>query len=228
MSRSLNTVSRVVANTQKSAQVQAFERNNARGFHGSLRRHAILMPAMSPLMNECTITRWKKKEGESFVPGDVLLQIESDIAMIDVEAHSPGILGKIILPDGTKNVPVEQVIALVARDQQELAALQSADLNLPTPPPLSFIPSPPSATLDRAKRTRPPPTNLPHTPSPPEVQAISRGPRMTPRSSGPLASGFKLHPTTNEMDGVAIRRKIVVNLTGSQPKPYMRERNEYS
>ena len=72
------------------------------------------MPAMSPLMNECSIAKWKKKEGEVFAPGDVLLQIvcaqydvipwpiyywikESDIAMIDVEAHSPGILGKIIV-----------------------------------------------------------------------------------------------------------------------------------
>jgi pyruvate dehydrogenase E2 component (dihydrolipoamide acetyltransferase) len=75
------------------------------------------MPAMSPLMNEGTITRWKKKEGEAFAPGDVLLQIvctvvyccntsshsyprhlqESDIAVIDVEAHSPGIIGKIIV-----------------------------------------------------------------------------------------------------------------------------------
>jgi pyruvate dehydrogenase E2 component (dihydrolipoamide acetyltransferase) len=72
-----------------------------------------MMPAMSPLMTEGTITRWKKKEGEAFAAGDVLLQIvrccafwrictnaasqESDIAMIDVEAHTPGILGKILV-----------------------------------------------------------------------------------------------------------------------------------
>lgn len=83
-----------------------------------------MMPAMSPLMTEGTITRWKIKEGDAFAPGDVLLQIESEIATIDVEAHSPGILGKILLPDGTTNVPVEQVIALVAKDMSELAALQ--------------------------------------------------------------------------------------------------------
>jgi len=83
------------------------------GMHGSLKRQAIMMPAMSPLMTEGTITRWKKKEGEAFAAGDVLLQIvryyaflricanaalqESDIAMIDVEAHTPGILGKILV-----------------------------------------------------------------------------------------------------------------------------------
>jgi len=83
-----------------------------------------MMPAMSPLMTEGTITCWKIKEGDAFAPGDVLLQIESEIATIDVEAHSPGILGKILLPDGTTNVPVEQVIALVAKDLSELAALR--------------------------------------------------------------------------------------------------------
>jgi len=100
-----------------------------RWLHGSLKRQAILMPAMSPLMTEGTITRWKKKEGEAFVAGDVLLQIESDIYMIDVEAQCPGILGKILMPDGTSNVPVEQVIALVARDTNELALLQNQHIN---------------------------------------------------------------------------------------------------
>jgi len=46
-----------------------------RGIHGSLKRQAIMMPAMSPLMTEGTITSWKKKEGEAFAAGDVLLQI---------------------------------------------------------------------------------------------------------------------------------------------------------
>ena len=90
------------------------------GMHGSLKRQAIMMPAMSPLMTEGTITRWKKKEGEAFAAGDVLLQIvcccaflrictyviaqESDIAMIDVEAHTPGILGKILVSSCNKSL----------------------------------------------------------------------------------------------------------------------------
>jgi pyruvate dehydrogenase E2 component (dihydrolipoamide acetyltransferase) len=97
-------------------------------------------------MTEGTITRWKKKEGEAFAAGDVLLQIESDIAMIDVEAHTPGILGKILMPDGTSGVPVEQVIALVARDMDELALIQKQG-NVPTPPPFNPVPAPPSASL---------------------------------------------------------------------------------
>jgi len=104
-----------------------------------------MMPAMSPLMTEGTITRWKIKEGDAFAPGDVLLQIESEIATIDVEAHSPGILAKILLPDGTTNVPVEQVIALVAKDMSELAELQ----RLSTPIPPSFHTVTPSSPLMR-------------------------------------------------------------------------------
>jgi len=98
-----------------------------------------MMPAMSPLMTVGTITRWKIKEGEAFAPGDVLLQIESDIDTIDIEAHTPGILGKILLPDGTTNVAVEQVIALVAKDMTELAAMQSS--STPTLPSFNTIPA---------------------------------------------------------------------------------------
>jgi pyruvate dehydrogenase E2 component (dihydrolipoamide acetyltransferase) len=70
------------------------------------------------------------KEGEHFQPGDVLLEIESDIATLDVEACSPGILGKILMPDGSSQVPIEQVIALVARDMDEYALLQSSALHV--------------------------------------------------------------------------------------------------
>ncbi|KXN88089.1 Dihydrolipoyllysine-residue acetyltransferase component of pyruvate dehydrogenase complex [Leucoagaricus sp. SymC.cos] len=227
MSRSLNTVSRVVTNTQKTAQAQALDRSGVRGFHGSLRRQAILMPAMSPLTNEGTITRWKKREGEAFAPGDVLLQIESDIAMIDVEAHSPGILGKIILPDGTTNVPIEQVIALVARDEQELATLRSMKVELPTPPPLDPTASPSSAsansTSSGTQKWRPPPLKTPRTPFF-EVNNMNRGFRV----NTPLSAGFTVMPNTAEASGTAIRRKIVVSLTGNPPKtPLSRQRDEF-
>jgi len=125
-----------------------------------------MMPAMSPLMTEGTITSWKKKEGEAFAAGDVLLQIESDIATIDVEAHTPGILGKILMPNGTSGIPVEQVIALVARDMDELALLQMQG-NVPTPPPFNPIPAPPSTSLPSPRHLHEPfnPLSSPRTPS---------------------------------------------------------------
>jgi len=118
---------------------------NRRWLHKSVARQAIMMPAISPFMTEGTITRWKKKEGESFSAGDILLQIESDIAIIDVEAESPGILGKILLPDGSTNVPVEKVIALVAKDDKELANLSAhVQAHCVPAPPYNHVPSPPS------------------------------------------------------------------------------------
>ncbi|KAJ7090379.1 hypothetical protein B0H15DRAFT_262456 [Mycena belliarum] len=94
------------------------------------------MPAVSPYMTEGIIRRWVKKEGQTFFAGDVLLEIESDYAVINVQAQKPGVMGKILWPDGSPNVPVEQVIALAARSQDELMQLkaQTQMERLPTPP----------------------------------------------------------------------------------------------
>ncbi|KAF9270334.1 pyruvate dehydrogenase [Marasmius fiardii PR-910] len=97
----------------------------SRRFHVSARRHALSqfnMPAMSPTMTEGGIASWKKKEGESFSAGDVLLEIETDKATIDVEAQDDGIMAKIIVPDGTKNVKIGQPIAIVGEEGDDLSA----------------------------------------------------------------------------------------------------------
>lgn len=81
------------------------------------------MPALSPTMTEGTITAWKKKEGESVTAGEVLLEIETDKAGMDVEATEDGILAKILSPDGSK-VPVNQVIALLAEEGDDLSKVE--------------------------------------------------------------------------------------------------------
>ncbi|KAF9036585.1 hypothetical protein BJ165DRAFT_1532708 [Panaeolus papilionaceus] len=99
----------------------------SRFLHGSATRRAITqfqMPAMSPTMSEGGIASWKKKEGESFAAGDVLLEIETDKATIDVEAQEDGVIGKILAPDGTKNVPVGKLIALLAEDGDDISNLE--------------------------------------------------------------------------------------------------------
>ncbi|KAI0331929.1 dihydrolipoamide acetyltransferase, partial [Cubamyces sp. BRFM 1775] len=91
----------------------------ARRFHVSASRHALskfAMPAMSPTMTEGGIASWKKKEGESFAAGDVLLEIETDKATIDVEAQDDGILAKIIAQDGAKNIAVGSPIAIIGEE----------------------------------------------------------------------------------------------------------------
>ncbi|KAI0303499.1 single hybrid motif-containing protein [Multifurca ochricompacta] len=82
------------------------------------------MPAMSPTMTEGGIASWKKREGDSFTAGDVLLEIETDKAVIDVEAQDDGIIGKIIVQDGQKNIPVGKAIALLAEEGDDISNLE--------------------------------------------------------------------------------------------------------
>ncbi|KAJ7778627.1 single hybrid motif-containing protein [Mycena maculata] len=94
---------------------------------------------MSPFMTEGTIRHWAKKEGDTFRAGDVLLQIESDCITIDIEAENPGVIGKILLPEGSTNVPVEQVIALVAKTPQELANMPQSPVQMRPPTPVVSV-----------------------------------------------------------------------------------------
>lgn len=82
------------------------------------------MPAMSPTMTEGGIAQWKKKEGEAFSAGDVLLEIETDKATIDVEAQDDGVVGKILVGDGAKGVPVGKLIALLAEEGDDISNLE--------------------------------------------------------------------------------------------------------
>ncbi|KAG9026716.1 hypothetical protein FRB95_008522, partial [Tulasnella sp. JGI-2019a] len=107
------------------------------------------MPAMSPTMTEGGIANWKKKEGEAFATGDILLEIETDKATMDVEAQDDGIMGKIITPDGSKGVPVGRIIALLAEEGDDISNLEvpsedAAASSSSKPASPSPSPSPPS------------------------------------------------------------------------------------
>jgi len=73
----------------------------------------ILMPALSPTMTEGTLARWLKKEGDTVKAGDVIAEIETDKATMEVEAVDEGILGKLLVADGTEGVKVNQPIAIL-------------------------------------------------------------------------------------------------------------------
>jgi pyruvate dehydrogenase E2 component (dihydrolipoamide acetyltransferase) len=73
----------------------------------------ILMPALSPTMTEGTLARWLKKEGEAVKPGDVIAEIETDKATMEFEAVDEGVLGKILVPDGTEGVKVNDPIGIM-------------------------------------------------------------------------------------------------------------------
>jgi pyruvate dehydrogenase E2 component (dihydrolipoamide acetyltransferase) len=97
----------------------------------------ILMPALSPTMTEGTLAKWLVKEGDEISSGDVIAEIETDKATMEVEAVDEGTVGKILVPEGTDGVPVNQVIAVLLEEGEDASAIPSdpqADAPAPTAP----------------------------------------------------------------------------------------------
>src|ERR1700759_2922016 len=79
----------------------------------------VLMPALSPTMEKGNLAKWLKKEGEPVKPGDVIAEIETDKATMEVEAIDEGTLGKILVPEGTNDVAVNTPIAEILGDGED-------------------------------------------------------------------------------------------------------------
>jgi len=86
----------------------------------------ILMPALSPTMEEGTLSKWLKNEGDKVASGDVLAEIETDKATMEVEAIDEGVIGKIMVPAGTENVKVNAVIAVLLQEGESASDIGSA------------------------------------------------------------------------------------------------------
>lgn len=93
------------------------------------------MPAMSPTMTEGGIVSWKLKAGDEFASGDVLLEVETDKATIDVEAQDDGIMWEILEQDGASGIPVGKPIALLAEPGDDLSSLKKPELESPQAEP---------------------------------------------------------------------------------------------
>lgn len=85
----------------------------------------VLMPALSPTMTEGNLAKWIKKEGDKIKSGDVIAEIETDKATMEVEAVDEGVMGKILVKDGTEGVKVNDVIALILEDGEDKKAIDS-------------------------------------------------------------------------------------------------------
>lgn len=83
----------------------------------------ILMPALSPTMTEGNLAKWLKKEGDTVSPGDVIAEIETDKATMEVEAVDAGVIGKILVAEGTEGVAVNKLIALLLEEGEDASAL---------------------------------------------------------------------------------------------------------
>ncbi len=124
--------------------------DNRIGFRTSaicLAAKSFTMPALSPTMTEGNISKWSVKEGDSFVAGDLLLEIETDKASMDVEAQEDGIMAKIIKGDGTKGIKVGARIGVLAEVGDDLSTLEI--------PPEESAPAPPAPKEEAPKPEAP-------------------------------------------------------------------------
>ncbi len=147
----------------------------------------ILMPALSPTMEKGNLAKWLKKEGDKVKSGDVIAEIETDKATMEVEAVDEGTIARIVVPEGTQDVPVNDVIAVLAGDGEDVkAASVSAGAAKPAPAPAKAeAPAPQPATASAAA-----PAPAPKPAAAPAPQAASPAPQTNGQGrifSSPLA-----------------------------------------
>jgi pyruvate dehydrogenase E2 component (dihydrolipoamide acetyltransferase) len=122
----------------------------------------ILMPALSPTMEKGNLAKWLKKEGDKVKSGDVIAEIETDKATMEVEAVDEGTIAKILVPEGTQDVPVNDIIAVLAGDGEDVkaagagAAPVAKAAEAPAPKPVA-APAPAAAAAPAVKAPAPAP-----------------------------------------------------------------------
>src|SRR5271166_4503116 len=139
----------------------------------------ILMPALSPTMEQGKLSKWLKKEGDKVSSGDAIAEIETDKATMEVEAVDEGTIGKIMIPEGTEGVAVNTPIAVLLSEGEDAAALKGYGAE-PAQPPVRRAPQPQAETA----RTAPPkagqpapapePAKAKETPAPAKANGESR------------------------------------------------------
>ena len=107
---------------------------------------SILMPALSPTMEEGTLAKWLVKEGDEVKSGDLLAEIETDKATMEMEAVDEGVIGKLLITEGTEGVPVNEPIAVLLLEGEDPSAADNVTSSAPTPPKAE-------ATLPKAEAT---------------------------------------------------------------------------
>ena len=120
----------------------------------------ITMPALSPTMEEGKLAKWHVKEGDSVSSGDVIAEIETDKATMEVEAVDEGVLAKIVVPAGTSDVPVNQLIAVLAGEGEDVKAAGAGAGTAPAPK-AAEAPKPATAPAPAAPTPAPAPAPTP-------------------------------------------------------------------
>lgn len=152
----------------KGTAADSFHDAGLRTSAAALAAQNFTMPALSPTMTEGNIAAWRVKEGEKFSAGDVLLEIETDKATMDVEAQEDGILMKVMQGDGSKAVQVGARIGVIAEEGDDISSLQ--------------IPA--DETAQATKAAAAPETQTPATPEPESAPPSSAPPKAASKPGG--------------------------------------------
>jgi pyruvate dehydrogenase E2 component (dihydrolipoamide acetyltransferase) len=145
----------------------------------------ILMPALSPTMEKGNLTKWLKKEGDKVKSGDVIAEIETDKATMEVEAVDEGTIAKILVPEGTQDVPVNNVIAVLAADGEDVKAAAAGG---------GAAPAPAAPKADAPKADAPKAVAAPASAPAPVVQApAAPAPQAAaPQAAAPASNGARV------------------------------------
>jgi pyruvate dehydrogenase E1 component beta subunit len=125
------------------------------------------MPALSPTMTEGNLSKWLKAEGDAVAPGDLIAEIETDKATMEIEAVEAGVLGRIVVQEGAEGIAVNAVIAYLLEEGEDAAALEEA---APTPSPVAAAPVAPVAEAPPPAPAQP--TAAPAAPAPAPAPAL--------------------------------------------------------
>src|SRR5512146_1782202 len=139
----------------------------------------ILMPALSPTMEKGNLAKWLKKEGDPVKAGDVIAEIETDKATMEFEAVDEGTIGKILVPEGTQDVAINQPIAVLLEEGEDKSAIKNAPAAPaaanPTPAAVGGGPSPAGGGMGApGKATAKEPVSPPAAPSSPGTGEVAQ------------------------------------------------------
>src|SRR5882762_9198164 len=152
----------------------------------------VLMPALSPTMEKGNLSKWLKKEGEAIKSGDVIAEIETDKATMEVEATDEGTLGKILIPEGTADVAVNTPIATILSDGES-----AADLGKESAPP-----------KQETKASAPPAEAKAEAPAPAEAKSGGDEAKKAPSAPKAVAEPDPEVPEGTEMVTMTIREAL--------------------
>jgi pyruvate dehydrogenase E2 component (dihydrolipoamide acetyltransferase) len=178
----------------------------------------ILMPALSPTMTQGKLARWVKKEGDTIKSGDVIAEIETDKATMEMEAVDEGVLGRILVPEGTEGVAVNKPIAVLVAEGEKVPSGGQAPAPKPaeTPPPkppAAQAPAVPAASAPQPQAPAAPPPQQPQQPQAPAPQQQA----ASPPSSAPVQEGERTFASPLARRVAAAANVNIANISGSGP-----------